>query len=62
MSLCFLRLHKWSKWSSPYTTLVRRPSGSFGDSYAKEIVIQDRICTRCDRIQDRVVSEGVRQE
>ncbi len=61
MILCFLRLHKWSSWSAPYFLIVEQPNG-WGDKYEKEITVQDRVCAGCSKIQDRVVSGGVRQE
>ena len=54
-----LCLHKWSKWSLPYSISVRMPCGSFGDTYEKEISVQERGCLRCGRVQVREIVGGV---
>ena len=51
-------IHRYSKWSKPYSAKRERPSGSFGDSYVRDVTMQERTCQKCGYIQARTIRDG----
>lgn len=51
-------LHTWIKWGDPFETVVTRPVGSFGDTRQFYVVMQEKICPTCNRIESRTIRDG----
>ena len=52
---CF---HKWGNWSQPYNTEATRSRGNFGGTSKDEIVMQERKCSKCNKVTTRYLRDG----
>lgn len=55
MKFCF---HKWSNWSAPFNSTITRSRGSFGGTSVDDVVVQERTCNKCGKIQAVVLRDG----
>jgi len=49
--------HKFTRWSAPYEVITLRKAG-VGDIREYPIVVQNRICLKCNVFEEHIIHEG----
>lgn len=58
--LCSIRLHRFTRWSDPYSKTLKSASMFSADIQENDYLFQKRECKGCGIRHERLVSDGLR--